>query len=211
MCNESWGKNSFARCLIEINVEDVLPESLTIGVPLIEDTGFTIETVSISHTVATSNVVTPTVATSNVVTPTVVKTNDGFQIVGKRRRRATTSAPKKETTNVDNAKSMLKTTITTTKKGNIATSNLYSALEDESDDDVENVYNESDNLFQSTKTGESSSSFTAAIDAAFKYYETFLQVVLEACKRPPDVVYEVGVCAVFGGGAFRTFVSGRLC
>nr|GEU47720.1 retrotransposon protein, putative, unclassified [Tanacetum cinerariifolium] len=131
----------------------VVETSLTIGVPLIENTRFTIKTitieyewkphrcdlckifghihdhcpkkVSISPIVATSNVVTLTTATSNVVTPT--------------------------------------TTITSTKKGNIATCNPYSALEDESDEDVKNVYDESDNLFKSTKTGEISSFFTAAV------------------------------------------------
>nr|GFA38996.1 hypothetical protein [Tanacetum cinerariifolium] len=164
----------------------VLPESLTIGVPLIENTGFTIETVtieyewkpprcdlckifghihnhfpkkvSISPIVATSNVVTLTAATSNVVTPTVKKTNDGFQIVEKRKKgksksinggqfggpsvkqnvmyepKATTSVPKKGTTNVD-----------------------------ESNEGVENVYDESDNLFQNTKIDESSPSFTAVV------------------------------------------------
>ncbi|GKE60667.1 zinc knuckle CX2CX4HX4C containing protein, partial [Tanacetum coccineum] len=81
----------------------------------------------------------PIVATSNVVTPTVDKTNDGFQTVGKGKKK-------------DKSKS--------TNDGNIATSNPYSALEDESDEDVENIYNESDNLFQSSKTGESSYTFT---------------------------------------------------
>ena len=132
----------------------------------------------------------PVVATSNVVTPTVEKTNDGFQTVGKSKKKGkskstnggqfggpsvkqtvryepktTTSAPKKGATNVGNlskSSSMTKTTITSTKKGNIATSNTYSTLEDESDEDVENIYDESANLFQSTKTGESSSTFTAA-------------------------------------------------
>ncbi|GJX89820.1 zinc knuckle CX2CX4HX4C containing protein [Tanacetum coccineum] len=195
MCIESYGRSSFARCLIEINAKDVLLESLTIGVPLIENTGITIETITIEYEwkpprcdlckifghihdhcpkkvlispiVANSNVVTPTAATSNVVAPTVEKTNDGFQTMGKKEEegyepKATTSAPKKKTTNVGNAKSMLNTTITSTKKGNIATSNPYFALEDESDEDVENVYDESDNLFQSTKT-DKSSSFTAAV------------------------------------------------
>ncbi|GKE04711.1 hypothetical protein Tco_1396729 [Tanacetum coccineum] len=49
MCIESWGGSNFACCLIEINVKDVLKKSLTIGVPLIEDTGFTIETVTIEY------------------------------------------------------------------------------------------------------------------------------------------------------------------
>ncbi|GJY63264.1 hypothetical protein Tco_0464724 [Tanacetum coccineum] len=110
------GRSSFACCLIEINVEDVLKESLTIGVPLIEDTGFTIETVSIPITVVTPN----------VPTRTIEMTNDGFQTVGK-----------------------------------ITMSNSYVALEDESDEDVENVYDESDNLFHS-KIGKSTSTFTTA-------------------------------------------------
>ncbi|GJT25654.1 hypothetical protein Tco_0895591 [Tanacetum coccineum] len=62
------GRSSFARCLIEINAEDVLKESLTIGVHLIEDMGFTIKTVSIPITVVTH------------VVPAIIKmTNDGFQ------------------------------------------------------------------------------------------------------------------------------------
>ncbi|GJX97941.1 hypothetical protein Tco_0354960 [Tanacetum coccineum] len=70
------GRSSFARCLIEINAKDVLKESITIGVHLIEDTGFTIKTVSILITD-----VTPVVPTR------IVKmTNDGFQTVGKKKK-----------------------------------------------------------------------------------------------------------------------------
>nr|GEW72402.1 zinc knuckle CX2CX4HX4C [Tanacetum cinerariifolium] len=79
--------------------------------------------------------------------------------------KTTTSEPKKGATNVDNASKssfMLKNSDTSTKKGNITMSNSYSALDDESDEDVENVYDGSANLFQSTKTGGSSSTFTAA-------------------------------------------------
>nr|GEW57934.1 probable sphingolipid transporter spinster homolog 2 [Tanacetum cinerariifolium] len=78
--------------------------------------------------------------------------------------KATTSAPNKRATNVGNSSklsSMTKTTITSTKKGNIAIANPYSALEDESDEDVENIYDESANLFQSKKPVESLSTFTA--------------------------------------------------
>ncbi|GKB68750.1 zinc knuckle CX2CX4HX4C containing protein [Tanacetum coccineum] len=184
MCIESWGRSSFARCLIEINVDDVLKESLTIGVPLIEGSRFTIESVLIP-----TNVVTPIVPTSSVE-----KTNDEFQTVGKKKKKgkskstnvgqigghsvkqnvkydpkATSSTPKKGATNVGKASqssSMLKkkptTTITSTKEGNITMSNSYAALGDESDEDVENVYDESANLFP-TKTGENSSTFTAAV------------------------------------------------
>nr|GEY20188.1 hypothetical protein [Tanacetum cinerariifolium] len=95
----------------------------------------------------------PIVTTSNVVTPAVEKTNVGFQT-------ATTSAPKKGATNVGNpstSSSMLKTTDTSSKKDNIPTSNSYFVLndeEEEEEEDVENVYDETTNLF--TKTGESS-------------------------------------------------------
>ncbi|GJS09827.1 hypothetical protein Tco_0366623 [Tanacetum coccineum] len=65
ICIESWGISSFARYLIKINAKDVLKESLTVGVPLIKDTGFTIETVSIPITVVTPNVPTPTVEMTN--------------------------------------------------------------------------------------------------------------------------------------------------
>ncbi|GJY71954.1 hypothetical protein Tco_0475657 [Tanacetum coccineum] len=45
--------------------------------------------------------------------------------------------------------------------GNITMSNSYAALDDESEEEIENVYEESANLFNSTKTSESSSTFTA--------------------------------------------------
>ncbi|GJS48415.1 hypothetical protein Tco_0598536 [Tanacetum coccineum] len=83
-------KVSFARrYLIEINVNDVLKESLTMGVLLIDDSGFTIETVSIEYEWKPPRCdlckifghvldhcpkkvsVPPTIVTSTVVTPTV--------------------------------------------------------------------------------------------------------------------------------------------
>ncbi|GJR77559.1 zinc knuckle CX2CX4HX4C containing protein [Tanacetum coccineum] len=169
MCNDSWGRSSFARCLIEVNSEADLVDVVTIvASPLI-------------------------VATSNVVTPNAKKTNDGFQTVGKTKKRkgkskstnggqftgpsvkhnvryepkATTSAPKKGTTYVgytSQSTPMLKTTGNSSKKDNLSMSNSFSALneeEEEDEEDVENVYDESANLIQNTKAG-GSSSFTAA-------------------------------------------------
>ncbi|GJZ27833.1 hypothetical protein Tco_0572480 [Tanacetum coccineum] len=135
----------------------------------------------------------PIVTTSTVVTPIVEKSNDGFQTVGKKKKRkgkskstnggefagpsvkqnvryetkSTTSAPKKGATNVGNTSkstSMMKTTVTSSMNDNIITSNSYSTLNAEEEDEeeyVENVYDESANLFPNTKTGESSS-FTVA-------------------------------------------------
>ncbi|GJY89163.1 hypothetical protein Tco_0503791 [Tanacetum coccineum] len=81
---------------------------------------------------------------------------------------ATTSAPKKGATNLGNtskSSSMKnqppKATITSTKEGKVTMSNSYAVLEEESDEDVENVYDESANLLHS-KTGENSSTFTTA-------------------------------------------------
>ncbi|GJT51645.1 hypothetical protein Tco_0977802 [Tanacetum coccineum] len=135
----------------------------------------------------------PIVTTSTVVTPTVEKSNDGFQTVGTKKKRTgkskftngsqfarpsvkqtvryepkvTTSAPKKGITNVGNAStssSMLKTG-TSSKKDNISTSNSFSALNDDEEDEdeaVENVYDESANLFPNTKTGGNSSFMAGA-------------------------------------------------
>nr|GEW08057.1 hypothetical protein [Tanacetum cinerariifolium] len=61
---------------------------------------------------------------------------------------------------------MLKTTGTSSKKDNIFTSNSFSVLNDDEeneDEAVENVYDKSDNLLPKTKTGENSS-FTAAAE-----------------------------------------------
>ncbi|GJT66348.1 zinc knuckle CX2CX4HX4C containing protein [Tanacetum coccineum] len=147
MCNESWGRSSFARCLIKVNLKVDLLDVVTIGIPSLSGDGFTKETIR----VASPSIVT----TPNVVTPTVEKTNDGFQTVGKKKNRkgrskstnggqfagplvkqhvryepkATTSAPKKGVTNVE---------------------------------DVQNVYDESANLLQNTKDGGSSSFMTTA-------------------------------------------------
>nr|GEV41155.1 hypothetical protein [Tanacetum cinerariifolium] len=140
----------------------------------------------------------PTVITSNVITPTVEKTDDGFQIVSKKKKKngkskssndgqfagpsvkpnvryepkATISAPNKGATDVGNASkssSMWKTTCASFKNDNIITSNSYSALNDEDEDeeeDVENVYDETANLFPNTKVG-GSSSFTTVVASPY--------------------------------------------
>ncbi|GJZ66117.1 zinc knuckle CX2CX4HX4C containing protein [Tanacetum coccineum] len=66
MCNDSWGRSSFTRCLIEVNSEADLVDVVTIVTP-------------------------PIVSNSNVVTPTVEKANDGFQTVGKKKKGKSTS------------------------------------------------------------------------------------------------------------------------
>ncbi|GJY53630.1 hypothetical protein Tco_0445294 [Tanacetum coccineum] len=208
MCNESWGRSSFARCLIEVNSEADLVDVVTIGIPSLSGDGFTKETIRVEyewrlprydickifdhvHDYCPKKVTSPPiVTTSNVATPTVEKTNDGFQMVGKKKRKGkskstnggqftgplvkhnvryepkeTTTAPKKGATYVGNtpqSSSMLKTTGNSSKKDNLSMSNSFSALNDE--EDVENVHDESRNLIHNTNAG-GSSSFTATADS----------------------------------------------
>ncbi|GJR79998.1 zinc knuckle CX2CX4HX4C containing protein [Tanacetum coccineum] len=49
MCKESWGRSSFARCLIEINSEAEFTESITIGIPELEGPGFIKETICVEY------------------------------------------------------------------------------------------------------------------------------------------------------------------
>ncbi|GKA12753.1 zinc knuckle CX2CX4HX4C containing protein [Tanacetum coccineum] len=207
MCNDSWGRSSFVRCLIEVDSEADLVDVDTIGIPSHTKDDFTKETIRVEYEWrpprcdqckifghvydhCPKKVVSPPIIATSNVTPPVVKTNDGFQTVGKKKKKGkskstnggqfvgpsvkvryepkvTTSEPKKGSTNVGNASkssSMLKSTGTPSKEGNITTSNSYSALEDNEEDDedhVENVYDESANLFPNSKAGETSS-FTAA-------------------------------------------------
>nr|GEV23574.1 putative reverse transcriptase domain-containing protein [Tanacetum cinerariifolium] len=158
MCNELWGMSSFARFLIEVNLEADLVDVVTIGIPSLTRDGFTKETICV-------------VSPSIITTSTVEKLNDGFQTVGKRKKRkgkskttnggqfvgpsvkqtvrykpkVTTSALKKGTTNVGDASkssSMLKTTGTSYKNDNISMSNSYFVLnndKEDEDEDLENV------------------------------------------------------------------------
>ncbi|GKD69367.1 zinc knuckle CX2CX4HX4C containing protein, partial [Tanacetum coccineum] len=188
---EEDGRSSLARCLIEVNSEVDLVDVVTIGIPSLIRDGFTKETICVEyewrpprcdickifghvHDHCPKKMVSPPiVTTSNIVTPTVEKTNDGFQTVGNKKKRkgkyepkAATSEPKKGANNVGNASksSSLKFAGTSSKKGNITTSNSYSVLENEEEEEeehVENVYDESANLFPNLKTGESLT-FTAA-------------------------------------------------
>ncbi|GJX33460.1 RNA-directed DNA polymerase, eukaryota, reverse transcriptase zinc-binding domain protein [Tanacetum coccineum] len=49
MCKESWGRSSFARCLIKINSEAKFTESITIGIPELEGPSFIKETIPVEY------------------------------------------------------------------------------------------------------------------------------------------------------------------
>ncbi|GKD33560.1 zinc knuckle CX2CX4HX4C containing protein [Tanacetum coccineum] len=96
MCNDSWGRSSFARCLIEVNSKADLVDVVTTGIPSLSGDSFTKETIRVEyewrpprcdicnifghvHDYCPKKVMSPLiVTTSNVATPTVEKTNDGF-------------------------------------------------------------------------------------------------------------------------------------
>ena len=49
MCKDSWGRSSFARCLIEINSEADLVDVVTIGFPSLSREGFTKATIRVEY------------------------------------------------------------------------------------------------------------------------------------------------------------------
>ncbi|GJT24124.1 zinc knuckle CX2CX4HX4C containing protein [Tanacetum coccineum] len=49
MCNDSWGRSSFARCLIEVNSEADLVDVVTIGIPSLTGDDFTKETIRVEY------------------------------------------------------------------------------------------------------------------------------------------------------------------
>ncbi|GKB06561.1 zinc knuckle CX2CX4HX4C containing protein [Tanacetum coccineum] len=183
------GGGSFARCLIEGNLEADLVDVVTTGIPSLTRDDFIKETIRVEyewrssrcdvckifghvHDQCPKKVVSPLiVSTSNAVTPTIEKNNDGFQKVGnnnnnkKKGQSKTTNGSQFVGSSVkQNLRYEPKSTGNYSKKGNITTSNSYSALENDEEEDeehVENVYDESANLFPNSKPGESST-FTVA-------------------------------------------------
>ncbi|GJR81781.1 zinc knuckle CX2CX4HX4C containing protein [Tanacetum coccineum] len=107
MCNDSWGRSSFARCLIEVNSEADLVEAVTIGIPSLTGEDFIKETIHVEyewrpprcdeckifghvHDQCPKKVVCPPiVATPTVVNTSIVPTveNEGFQAVGKKEKK----------------------------------------------------------------------------------------------------------------------------
>lgn len=49
ICLESWGRSSFARCLIEVKAYKMLKDSLTVEIPLPDGLGSTIEKVRVEY------------------------------------------------------------------------------------------------------------------------------------------------------------------
>ncbi|GKB91123.1 zinc knuckle CX2CX4HX4C containing protein [Tanacetum coccineum] len=163
---EKDGRSSFAWCLIEVNSKVDLLDVVTIGIPSLTGDDFTKETIRVEYEWRPPRC---DICKKKKMKGKSKSTNGG-QFAGPSDKqnvryepKSTTSAPNKGATNVGKASkstSMLKTTVTSSKNDNIIT-NSYSALNDEEEEEVKTVYDESANLFLNTKTG-GSSSFTPA-------------------------------------------------
>ena len=97
MCIDSWGRSSFARCLIEIESQAALKESITVGVPLVDSLGFTSEIIRVEYEWKPPRCdvclifghSTDCCPKKVMPTPVVEKSNDddGFQLVGKKKNK----------------------------------------------------------------------------------------------------------------------------
>nr|GEX49334.1 hypothetical protein [Tanacetum cinerariifolium] len=153
MCNDSWGRSSFAWSLIEVNSKVDFVNVVTIGIL------YLLEMCSPKKL---------SVLSMNGGRSGVIYSIDGFQTMGKKKNKKGKS---KSTNGGQFAGPSVKQTIryepkttgTSSKKDKISTSNSFSTLnndEEDEDEAVENVYDESANLLPNTKTG-GNSSFTA--------------------------------------------------
>lgn len=112
MCKDSWGRSSFARCLIEVSSEAELVEVVTIGVPSLIGDSSTKDTIRIEyewrpprctlckifghiHDHCPNKVVNhPVATTSNVANLSTVPTNDGFKKVSHKKKKGKAESAK---------------------------------------------------------------------------------------------------------------------
>ncbi|GKD35016.1 zinc knuckle CX2CX4HX4C containing protein [Tanacetum coccineum] len=95
MCTDSWGRGSFARCLIEVITDAAFKDSVTTSIPLLDGEGFTKETVQVEYEwkppccdqCKIFGHVYDQCLENVTVIPTVYKmNNDGFQTVVNKRK-----------------------------------------------------------------------------------------------------------------------------
>ena len=49
MCNESWGRSSYARAMVEVNADRELKKSMVIAIPSLDNEEYTRETISFEY------------------------------------------------------------------------------------------------------------------------------------------------------------------
>ncbi|GJZ70899.1 hypothetical protein Tco_0634750 [Tanacetum coccineum] len=186
MCIDSWGRSSFAYCLIEVKIDEVLKESITMGIPMPKGMGFSKEMVYVEYEWKPPRCdqykifghVYDHCPKNAITNPTVDLTNDGFQMVVNKRKKGKTWSTNPNHSGFNGIKATWQPIkpkpskdIKLPSSSNILTSNPYASLSQDfdpetyirsredvdSDEEVEVSYDESANLLKSTKTGASTS------------------------------------------------------
>ncbi|GJZ31362.1 zinc knuckle CX2CX4HX4C containing protein [Tanacetum coccineum] len=165
MCNDSWGRSSFACYLIEVRADAALKDSVTMGIPLPDGEGFTKEMVQVEYEwkppccdqCKIFSHVYDQCPKNVTVIPTIDKmNNDGFQTVVDQRKSGKTGStinncsgaaatPKVSTSTKDDPSKKLPAKKggphVLTCKPSVPTSNPYDVLDDmESEEEAEAVY-----------------------------------------------------------------------
>ncbi|GJY58684.1 zinc knuckle CX2CX4HX4C containing protein [Tanacetum coccineum] len=154
------GRSSFSCCLIEVKADKVLKESITMGIPMLEGTGFSKETVCVQYEWKPPRCdqckifghVYDQCPKNAITTPTADLTNDGFQtVVNKTKKNEAPSPPNDD----PYRNGVLK--VSTSKVDFDPETYIRSGEDVDSDEEVEVVYDEFANLLKSTKTRASTS------------------------------------------------------
>ncbi|GJY48733.1 hypothetical protein Tco_0438689 [Tanacetum coccineum] len=178
------GRSSFARCLIEIKDDDVLKEIITMDILLLDGSGFSKETVRVKYEKKNGKSGCNSNSTNRNgvnISGQLVKSNVKYV------PKAAVNVPKTRASNVvntsktgsSNAPTIMKnkppkaSVLPASSSGspngmnggitlNIPASNPYVALNEESEEDVENVFDKSINLLSSAKTRTCTSTYTVS-------------------------------------------------
>ncbi|GJR20099.1 RNA-directed DNA polymerase, eukaryota, reverse transcriptase zinc-binding domain protein [Tanacetum coccineum] len=165
MCKDSWGRSSFAWCLIEINSEADFMESITIGIPDLDGPGWMSQQPKASNVGSNCNTGTRG-ETSSKAGPSK-NTNDDALLITKGTNARQHDTGKK-------------------KISNIASPNPFAALgvDEDEEEEVENIWDESKNL-NLRDTGASTPAQTISDVYVYAIFESHVDVaaVYDTCKK----------------------------
>ncbi|PWA64262.1 zinc knuckle CX2CX4HX4C [Artemisia annua] len=179
MCKESWGHSSFARCMIEVKSDEVLRDSLTVEIPLLDGSGSTIEKIQVEyewkpprcdnckifgHTLSDCpKVVAPPVQSTKSVNDGFMTVNNRKKVVGKQfqyQPKKTPTEPKK----VDGTKKRA-SDVPSTSGTKISTSNQFAALNIDDTDAFGNPSNDNNKDVDAGSTMEGNADASSKTDS----------------------------------------------
>ncbi|GKB03937.1 hypothetical protein Tco_0832080 [Tanacetum coccineum] len=160
MCIDSWGRSGVAWCLIDINADDVLKDSLTMGIPFFNGSRFSKETnIKVTHIVENSSNGLQTLVNkrkNGKSGSNVNSTKRSGKFRGKSikpnvkyKPKAPVSVSRMGTSNVVNTSRLGSINAPTTSKNQPS----KAMLDEESEEEVENMYDGIVNLLSSAKSG----------------------------------------------------------